>query len=223
MPRFARLVGPGLPHHIVQRGNNRQTIFFDDNDRLLYLDFLEKYCDECACAINAYCLMLNHVHMVLIPEYGNSLAKAMQKISMRYAQYINKKYRRTGRLWECRYYSSIVQKDAYLWAVCRYVERNPVRAKMVDLPEEFTWSSAGREYQIIPKRYNFITPIWHDEHEKEAYINYRNMPDDDDALKRIRESSHQGKPIGQDEFIQYIANRAGIELILRPRGRPWKR
>src|SRR3989338_5728109 len=143
MPRSSRIVGPGLPHHIVKRGNNRQAVFFADNDRSLYLDLLEKHSGECACKINAYCLMPNHVHMVLIPKYADSLAKTMQKISMRYAQYINRKYHRTGRLWECRYYSSIVQKDVYLWAVCRYVERNPVRARMINLPDEFTWSSAG--------------------------------------------------------------------------------
>ncbi|GAI54022.1 unnamed protein product, partial [marine sediment metagenome] len=131
MPRIARIVGIGYPHHIIQRGNNRQNIFFDQEDRLLYLKWLEKYSLECGCTIHAYCLMINHVHLLVVPQYNYSLAKTIQKLSLTFTQHINKKYKRTGRLWECRFYSALVDKEPYLWSVGRYIERNPVRAKIV--------------------------------------------------------------------------------------------
>ena len=114
MPRTARIVGVGYPHHIIQRGNNKQAIFFNDKDRKIYLYLLEKYSNECGCDIFAYCLMDNHVHLLAVPDTELALAKAMQKISLTYTQFINRKYNRTGRLWECRYYSSLVDEDAYL-------------------------------------------------------------------------------------------------------------
>jgi len=114
MPRVARIVSVGYPHHIIQRGNNREIVFFDNEDRCFYLELLKKHSPECGCKIHAYCLMSNHVHMLLVPLYSHSLAKALQKLSLRYTQHINKKYRRTGRLRECRFHSAIVDKDAYL-------------------------------------------------------------------------------------------------------------
>jgi len=98
MPRIARIVGIGYPHHIIQRGNNRQDIFFDQEDRRLYLKWLEKYSLECDCTVHAYCLMKNHVHLLAVPQNSYSLAKTMQKLSLRFTQHINKKYKRTGDL-----------------------------------------------------------------------------------------------------------------------------
>ena len=142
MPRIARLVGAGYPHHIIQRGNNRQPIFFDDKDKLRYLHLLEKYSSECGCDIFAYCLMNNHVHILSVPDDNSALAKTMQKLSLTYTQFVNQKYNRTGRLWECRYYSALVDEERYLISVVRYIEQNPVRAKIVSQATEYPWSSA---------------------------------------------------------------------------------
>src|SRR3989338_11686878 len=112
MPRLARIVGVYYPHHIIQRGNNRQTVFFKDEDRSFYIEQLKKYSSECGCKIKAYCLMSSHIHILAIPAKEDSLAKTMQKLSLRYTQYINKKYKRTGRLWECRFHSAVVDEEA---------------------------------------------------------------------------------------------------------------
>ena len=114
MPRIARIIAIDYPHHIVQRGNNRQQIFFDDQDYGFYRKLLKKYSSEGVLPINSYCLMNNHVHILATPRTLNSLAKMMQKLSLRYTQYVNKKYKRTGRLWESRFFSSIVDKDSYI-------------------------------------------------------------------------------------------------------------
>ena len=111
MPRIARIVASGYPHHIIQRGNNRGRVFFDEKDRQLYLKLLKKYTDESGCIVNAYCLMDNHIHLLLVPLHDDSLSKTMQKLGLRYTQYVNSKYKRTGRLWECRFHSCVVDKN----------------------------------------------------------------------------------------------------------------
>ena len=220
MPRQARIVGAGYPHHIVQRGNNRQTIFFDDEDRRVYLEFLKKASLKNGCVVHAYCLMPNHVHLLAVPQLENSFAKVMQKLSLKFTQYINKKYNRTGRLWESRFHSSIVDKDDYLWPVCRYIERNPVRANIVALPTEYNWSSA--RCNVLMEKNNFIVPIWQTDCERRQYAEFLNKPDSDDEMRMIWTSTIRGKPIGTKDFIKQISEKLGFEIISRPRGRPCK-
>ncbi len=142
MPRIARAVATGYPHHVIQRGNNKEKVFFDKEDRERYLSLLKKYSDKWDSPILAYCLMSNHVHLLTRPDMEESLYKMMQGVTLCYTQYINRKYERTGRLWESRYHSCIVDKERYLWAVARYIEQNPVRAKMVKRVEDYLYSSA---------------------------------------------------------------------------------
>src|SRR3989338_862011 len=181
MPRIARIAEANYPHHIVQRGNNKGVIFFDDSDRRFYLKLLRKYSMECNCMVNAYCIMNNHVHLLLTPLQQAALSKMMQKLSLRYTQYINKKYERTGRLWECRFYSSLIEKDAHLWAACRYIERNPVRAKIVDDPMRYVWSSAGCRHSEEGNN-ALVEPIWYNKCEKEDYINFLNTPESESEI-----------------------------------------
>ena len=143
MPRIARAVAEGFPHHVVQRGNNREKVFFDKEDREKYLTFLKKYSDKWDSPLLAYCLMSNHIHLLARPKKEESLYKMMQGATLCYTQYINRKYQRTGRLWESRYHSCIVDKEKYLWAVARYIEQNPLRAKMAKRIEDYPYSSAG--------------------------------------------------------------------------------
>ena len=220
MPRIARIVGIDYPHHIIQRGNNRSAVFFNNKDKEKYLELLRKYSSECACKINAYCLMKNHIHILAIPIHEYSLAKTFQKLSLRYTQYINKKYNRTGRLWECRFYSALVDKEVYLWSVCRYIERNPVRAKIVDKPVEYEWSSA--RVHCEESKNGFIDPIWQNEYERKEYLKFLNMTDKEEEIVKIRSSTYRGCPIGSGGFINYVENKFGITINTKPRGRPRK-
>lgn len=221
MPRIARIVGIGYPHHIIQRGNNRQNIFFDQEDRRLYLKLLEKYSLQCGCMIHAYCLMKNHVHLLAVPQNSYSLAKTMQKLSLRFTQHINKKYERTGRLWECRFFSALVDKETYLWSVGRYIERNPVRAKIVSNPDEYQWSSA--QANSSGKEMGFIRPIWEGDTKREEYITFLNKPDKKEEIEIIEKSTISGKPIGTGEFLIQMVEALDITINMRPKGRPRKK
>jgi putative transposase len=141
MPRRARLAVPGIPWHIIQRGNNRSACFYSTDDYLFYLRTLEEQARKYGCAIHAYCLMTNHVHLLLTPERKESAGQAMKNLGQRYVQYINRTYRRSGTLWEGRFRSCLVQEERYLLTCCRYIELNPVRAGMVEHPANYKWSS----------------------------------------------------------------------------------
>ena len=131
MPKIARAVALEFPHHVVQRGNNREKVFINEQDKRKYLLLLKEYSDKWDTYILAYCLMSNHVHLLTRPIKNESLYKMMQGIIFCYTQDFNRTYKMTGRLWESRYHSCVVDKEKYLWAVARYIEQNPVRAKIV--------------------------------------------------------------------------------------------
>lgn len=143
MPRKPRMYLAGIPAHIVQRGNNRDTCFFSDDDYLFYSDVLGQGLRRYHVKLHAYCLMTNHVHLLMTPEDEFSISHVMQHIGRRYVQYINKTYRRSGTLWEGRHKASLVDADNYLLKCYRYIEMNPVVASMVETPERYRWSSYG--------------------------------------------------------------------------------
>jgi len=148
MPRSARVVFEGVVHHITQRGNYRQNIFEDSADRKKYIEFVGEYSRKYQMKIYAYCLMTNHVHFLAAPLRRDSLAMTFKYTNMRYSSYFNKKNRRSGHLWQGRFYSCPLHNDHALEAL-RYVERNPVRAKMVQFPWEYEWSSAREHVEFI--------------------------------------------------------------------------
>jgi putative transposase len=148
MPRSARVVFEGVVHHITQRGNYRQNIFEDSADRKKYIEFVSEYSRKYQMKIYAYCLMTNHVHFLAAPLRRDSLAMTFKYANMRYSSYFNKKNRRSGHLWQGRFYSCPLHHDHALEAL-RYVERNPVRAKMVRFPWEYEWSSAREHVGFI--------------------------------------------------------------------------
>ena len=141
MPRRARIALPGIPWHIIQRGNNRSACFYADEDYQLYLRHLKELTEKFGCAVHAYVLMTNHVHLLLTPEKETSAALLMKNLGQRYVQYINRTYRRSGTLWEGRFRSCLTQTEDYVLACYRYIELNPVRANMVNHPREYPWSS----------------------------------------------------------------------------------
>ena len=220
MSRIARIVYPGYPHHITQRGNNKQPIFGDSKDRRFYLGLLKKYICECGCKIHSYCLMTNHTHLLLVPAQENSLAKTMQKLSLSYTQYRNRKYNRTGRLWESRFFLSVIDKEAYLWSVCRYIEQNPLRAGISDKIIEYIWSSAKINCGL--SKSDFLEPIWKEYLDKNEYQRFLTDSPKETEIKEIRESSAKGVPLGSRKFIDEMVNKFGKVVIPNPRGNPQK-
>jgi putative transposase len=142
MPRIARVVVPGLPHHVTQRGNRRVETFRSDKDRRIYLMLIGEYADRHRLDVWAYALMPNHVHLVAVPEHNDSLACAIRDAHGMYASYFNRTYGLEGHLWQGRYFSCAMNPDHTTTAV-RYVERNPVRAGIVDRAQDYEWSSAA--------------------------------------------------------------------------------
>jgi putative transposase len=215
MSRIARLIAPGYPHHIIQRGNNRKNIFLSDTDRIVYLDLLAEYSKECGCKTKAFCLMDNHTHLLLVPSEQESLSKTMQKVSLTYTQYINRRYKRTGRLWECRFHSSIVDHDTYLMSVCRYIEMNPARAGIINDAQKYKWSSI-RINTIGKKEFNFVEPIWKDYISREEYCSFlesyteqNNVSDD-----RITKNTCSGLPLGTEKFILDLKTTLKKNIVL---------
>ncbi len=142
MSRRARIVLAGVPHHVTQRGNHRQQVFFDDADRLAYLDWLRLYSAEEAVSVLAYCLMPNHIHLVAVPAKPDALRRALKPLHGRYAHRVNRELAWHGHLWQGRFHSAPLD-ESHLWAAVRYVERNPVRAGLVEIAQRYPWSSAA--------------------------------------------------------------------------------
>jgi putative transposase len=150
MPRQPRLDLAGVPQHIVQRGNDRQPCFFDDVDRVRYLDSLREISLKLGCAVHAYVLMTNHVHLLVSPSIVGQIASLMQSLGRRYVSYINIRHHRTGTLWEGRYKACLVDTETYLLRCYRYIEMNPVRAGMVNRADECPWSSHAFNASAAP-------------------------------------------------------------------------
>jgi putative transposase len=227
MPRPARLHLPETPQHITQRGNNRQACFYVDGDYRRYLELLLAACDTHACALHAYVLMTNHVHLLLTPGNTDSISLVIRDVGRDYVRTVNKTYHRTGTLWEGRYKSSLVDRTRYCLACYRYIELNPVRAGMVRHPGDYPWSSYRCNATAETNR--LITP--HDcwlalgANDQERTAVYRElvktcMPRSD--LDHIRKSIDTGLPTGNDRFRQEIEHALAIKLGTGRRGRPGK-
>ncbi|KOQ60184.1 transposase [Stenotrophomonas maltophilia] len=141
MPRPRRIDAPGYPQHVVQRGNNRQPVFFTDDDRVAYLRLLCHHADQQHCRVHAFVLMDNHVHLLATPDLCGGLSRMMQAVNRTYVRRVNDRQGRTGTLWEGRFHSTVVDTDRYLLACQRYIELNPVRAGKVAHPGDYRWSS----------------------------------------------------------------------------------
>ena len=225
MPRRLRLQLAEVPQHIVQRGINREPCFFAEEDYHCYLHWLEEAARDCHCAIHAYVLMINHVHLLLSPTANGSPAKLMQSLGRRYVQYINRFYRRTGSLWEGRYKSSLVQAETYLLACHRYIELNPVRAEMVADPRQYRWSSYRANGIGLPDARLTPHPLYlaqgrcADER-AQAYRALFRPHLDAEAAVDIRQALQLGMPVGRDRFAELVCATAGIRFNSGKRGRP---
>ncbi len=218
MPRIARVCGISYPHHITQRGNNREIVFFDDEDRRFYLKTLSRYRDKWDFEIWAYCLMTNHVHILVVPRKEESLARGMGSTNLVYTQHINRRYDRSGRLWQNRFFSTVIEREPYLWAVTRYIERNPIRANVVKKAEDYPWSSA-RAHVLDVKDGVLSGESWLGQDEFSAYRDFLRKEDKrvDDF---IRKATSTGRPLGRGEFIKGIGKMIGRDIFSKGVGRP---
>lgn len=211
MARMPRIIVPGQALHVIQRGNNRQAVFFADEDYQYYLDVLAENAANTGCQIHAYMLMTNHTHLLLTPASENSVSRMMQGIGRKYVRYINKIYRRSGTLWEGRFRSALVDSDRYLLTCSRYIELNPVRASMVNHPEKYRWSSyhgnaLGKVDRCISPHDIYLTLGREDEARQEAYRGLFNTTIDAKELELIREATQQCTVIGNEKFQEEIAH-----------------
>mgnify|MGYP002700192101 CR=1 FL=1 len=221
MPRIARNVFPGIPHHITQRGNRREDVFFEDEDRLLYLQWLEQYCQKFDVDVLVYCLMTNHVHLVLVPNSPEGLQNVLKPLHMRYAQYINKKMGWKGHLWQGRFFSSALD-DAYTCSAIRYVERNPVSAGMLMQAENYLWSSAASHCGLRACSFLAKPPAALGAMSGSEWAEWLAVPELDETLIVLRKHVEKGLPCGDDGFIAGLESIADRTLRYRERGRPKK-
>lgn len=205
MARPARLNIPLMPQHVVQRGNNRQACFLAENDFRLYLQLLAKSCVEHQCRVHAYVLMTNHVHLLLTPEIPNGVSLLFRDLGRDYVRKFNRKYGRTGTLWEGRFRSSLVDRDEYCLACYRYIEMNPVRAGMVDQPGLYRWSSYAANAEEWPDPLVEPHASWlqlgrSDGERKRAYSLLFRSELPSSQLEVIRCGISKGRPTGSIEF-----------------------
>jgi len=220
MPRLARVVAPGYPHHVTQRGNYKQPVFEKEEDYVYYLELLRKYCHKYRLNIWAYCLMRNHVHFVCIPLRDDSLAKTFNTLHMLYAQYVNRKKGAAGHLWQGRFYSCILD-ERHVYGAVRYVENNPVRSGLVKHAEDYRWSSARNHIKDVSDEIlSKDCPLLGEISNWGAYLKER---EDNDVLTNIRKNGIMGRPCGDDSFIKKLERRFERRLKALPRGRPRKK
>lgn len=221
MGRFARAVAVGVAHHITQRGVDQQRIFFTDADRRTYLECLERYCAEAQLRILTYCLMSNHIHLVAIPEEPQSLATALRRTHGRYALYLNARRRRSGHLWQNRFYSCALD-DRHLWAALRYVEHNPVRAELVKRPEEYSWSSAAAHLGRCAPPTLLDWCFYIDCGGLERWIGLLAEPEELTVIRSLQRGTFSGRPAGNSDFVARLEQQLGRPLASRQGRRPQK-
>ena len=213
MARLARLVVPGLPHHVTQRGNGRSRTFFDDDDYALYRDLLAENCRAAGVEVWAWCLMPNHVHLILVPADADGLRRALAATHRRYAGIVHARRKRTGHFWQGRF-GSVVMDETHLAAAVRYVSLNPVRARLAARAQDWRWSSVRAHLYGRDDGLTTAGPVL------ERFAPFREFldePADPAALARLRAAESIGRPLGDKAFL------ARLERATRRTLRPGKR
>jgi putative transposase len=215
MARLPRMVLPGIPHHVTQRGNRRERTFFEDGDYALYLDLLAQAAERSGVEIWSYCLMPNHVHIIAVPRDEDGLGRAFRHVHRHYTGYVNARLRVTGHLWQGRF-SSVAMDEGHLVAALRYVALNPVRARLVARPEDWPWSSvrahlAGQDDHVVS-----TAPALDRVGDFSAFLG----EDFDEAMgyAALRKAETLGRPIGTSEWLKDISAKTGRALLPGKRG-----
>lgn len=225
MPRRPRFHVDGVPLHIVQRGHNREPCFFCEEDYQAYLHWLGEALIKERCALHAFALMTNHVHLLVTPEHAEAVPRLVIALGRRYVQYINTTYRRTGTLWDSRYKSSLIEAESYLLACQRYIELNPVRAGMVDDPAHYRWTSyrhngLGQANPYVTPHPLYLALGGDDKARQAVYRKLFRAHLDQKAIDDIRLALNQNQPLGSSRFYAWIEAATGQRREPRPRGRP---
>ena len=228
MARLPRLDIPGIPQHVVQRGNNRLTCFLDDDDRQRYLQYLRQSLLRYGCRLHAYVLMDNHVHLLMSPDEKGAVSRLMHTFSRNYVGLFNRRHGRTGTLWEGRYKSCLVDTDSYFLACSRYIELNPVRARMVADPGDFPWSSyranaAGHPDPLLTPHPSYLALGTDAAARMSAYRALFDNALPDALLDEIRGYLRQQKALGTDRFRAWVQARTQQFSTMRSAGRPGNR
>jgi len=200
MARHARLILPGVALHLYQRGNDRKATFREDSDRLVYLSNLGELCKRWECALHAYCLMTNHVHLVLTPAHEEGPASVMRDLGRRYVRYFNERHGRTGSLWEGRFYSCLLDTARYVLGCQRYIDLNPVRAGMVSSPGAYRWSSyagnsGARNDPLLTPHPEFLAMSEDKSMCRAAYAALCREAEDPEFLAAVRDATYAGLPL----------------------------
>jgi len=224
MPRIARIVIPDVAYHVTQRGNNRQDVFLKERGWEVYLEFLREYSRQFELHILGWCLMTNHVHLVAVPGRADSLALVIGRTDLRYTQYVNRLYRRSGHLWQNRFYSCALD-ERHAVAALRYVEQNPVRAKLCRVPWRYAWSSAaahvgqGDPWELLD------LAAWGRDWTGEEWKRMLREGLDAKEMGALRRHTSRGRPLGSDSFVSKIESLIGRRVRALPSGRPkgWRK
>ena len=227
MPRKPRFFLPGVAVHIVQRGHSRNPVFFEDSDYQIYLGLLYDASKRYSCAIHAYVLMTNHIHLLVTPCEKEGVSRLMQAVNRQYVPYINYTYGTSGSIWEGRFKASLIDDEEYLLACMRYIELNPIRANMVCLPEDYSWSSyAGNTTkcmnEILTPHSIYLGLGLNREARFAAYIALFRHYLDTEVLSEIRRSYQTGIPLGNEYFREKIEQKLKYEAGQARQGRPSK-
>lgn len=226
MPRQARIVLADHPHHIIQRGHNRQAVFASEDDYRYYIANLQEWKIKLGCKVYAYCLMTNHVHLIVDPgDKVENIALLMKRIAGRQTRYVNKLEQRSGTLWDGRYRSSPIDADAYLLACCRYVEMNPVRAGMIFAPEAYPWSSCAAKAGLQEQKWLDLDSFYLDlgsspDERQQRYRGWLQDAVSDEEWMLINEGIQRGQLTGPSTFVSEISAQLDRRLEPRRPGRP---
>lgn len=221
MTRLARVVAVGVPHHVTQRGNARRFILQGDADRRVYLDLLRQSIDLHSLTLIGYCLMSNHIHLIVTPSKPDSLARALKDTHGRYAAYWNATHRSSGHVWQGRFYSCPLD-EVHLWEALRYTELNPVRACLVAKAENWEWSSASPHCGTTRANAYLAMEPWQARWSVCAWRTFLQAGEGQSELSAIRNCTYTGRPLGTKEFIRSLEKETNRSLTVQKRGRPRK-
>ena len=228
MPRKVRILVPNYPHHIVQRGHNRKVVFLADEDYQFYLENLKEWKIKLGIKLYAWCLMTNHIHLIIEPgDDASTASELMKRLAGRQAAFVNKQEGRSGALWEGRFKASPIQRDNYLLACCRYVEMNPVHANMVSGPRQYRWSSYRERIGLVDNGLldmdaSYLGLADDAVRRIERYQAYLKQGASDKEIELLRDAWSRNQLTGNDHFIDEIERRTGRRVEYRSRGRPGK-
>jgi len=226
MARRPRLFVADVPYHVVQRGNNKDPIFFEDDDRVFFLNTLLEAKIKYCCLVYSYCLMANHFHLLVEPKYdSNNVSLLIKFLGSKYVGYFNKKYKRSGTLWEGRFKCSLIDKELYFLTCLRYIEMNPLRASVVNDPAFYRWSSYrfrafGEENPILDLDFWYYSLGSNPEERRLKYRQFFRGIMREPEWVQLREMTNRNAILGSGKFKDYIESLTNQKIVLRPPGRP---